>query len=397
VPTFAANYDISRAGAQNVLFHAQWVARGYFVFNDTPAAPLKTLGMTTGQSSQVAVEQAAARAVNYFRERQLPNGEFATLLVADDDLSNVYFDSSPFHTTFVLYALLHADRGLVQHMVSKAVSFLRSETEFGGVWRYWSTQQYKHARLPPDLDDTACVSYALKSAGGYRPKNDWAFLSNRDAEGRFKTWIVPTPRNGWNPWFRFARFIGDYQARRRTRHIPIPQPEDQRWIVLYIEPDDVDPVVNANVLLYLGERLQTRAALDYVIRTVLDDSFSSLYYDDPLVFYYAVARAYRESCPRLGTVGDHIVARITERARRPEELNPMQAALALSALLTYAPESPLTTGLLDRIMSTQRIDGGWDPEFFYCKLWGGEDITTAFCLEVLSRWWERRDSSRPDT
>ncbi|HWT04220.1 MAG TPA: hypothetical protein VN224_00555 [Xanthomonadales bacterium] len=325
------------------------------------------------------------------RERQLPNGEFTTLLVADDSLSHAFLDSSPFHTTFVLYALSHVDRGLAQDIVSKAVSFLRSEMEFGGVWRYWSTQQYKHDRLGPDLDDTACVSYALKTAGGFKPRNDWAFLSSRDSVGRFRTWISTTPRNRLNPWFRFARFVGSYQARRRMRHIPTPENEDPRWIVLYIEPDDVDPVVNANVLLYLGERPETLPALDFVIRTVLEDSYASLYYEDPLVFYYAVARAYRNSCPRLAGVGEHIVARIAERARRPEELNPMQAAMALSALLTYAPASPLTTGLLDVIMGAQRDDGGWDPEFFYCRLWGGAEITTAFCLEVLARSSNRNE------
>ncbi len=335
--------------------------------------------------SRRTIDEAIAGAVAFLRSRQLPHGEFATLLGADRQLSNPAFDSSPFITSFVLYGLTHLERALVQDIVAKAASFLLSEMEFGGVWRYWSSRQFKHCRLPPDLDDTACISYALERAGYPPPNNGWAFRSTRDTAGRFKTWIVATRRNCLNPRFVFARSVGFWQSRIRTRAIQTPASEDPRFRIMHIDRDDVDPVVNANAVLYLGERAGTTPAIEFLIETVLDESpAGSLYYEDPLALYYAVARASRHASPRLSGLGMHIVARILDRSKAPEPFNPLQAALAASALVTFDPASTAAAELLDIIVDTQRDDGGWDAHPFY-NVWGSEELTTGFCLEVLAR------------
>ncbi|MEA2663484.1 MAG: hypothetical protein QOI11_428, partial [Candidatus Eremiobacteraeota bacterium] len=218
----------------------------------------------TDHAARAAFDRAIDRAVAFLRSRQLPHGEFATLLGADRAMSNPAFDSSPFITSFVLYGLTHVDRAPVADMVAKAASFLTSEMEFGGVWRYWSSRQHKHCRLPPDLDDTACISFALKNAGFRPPRNGWAFRGNRDSAGRFKTWLFVTSRNRTNPWFVFARSVGDRQARLRSAKVETPDSEDPRFRVMHIDRDDVDPVVNANAVLYLGERPDTAPAIQFV-------------------------------------------------------------------------------------------------------------------------------------
>ncbi len=307
------------------------------------------------------------------------------MLGADRQLSHPVFDSSPFTTTFVLYALAHVRRATVDEMVRKAAAFLDAEMEFGGVWRYWSTRQHKHARLPPDLDDTACASYALKLAGRRAPHNAWAFLSSRDAAGRFRTWILPNARNRWNLRFAFARAVGERQARERMRAVPVPASEDARFGVMHIDPDDVDPVVNANVLLYLGERSETRAAFDFVARAVREQPGApSAFYEESLALDYAVARAFRHSAPALSELREPILARIERRAAQPAGLTPLHAAMALSALLTFDPNARLAGELLRKILRLQRPDGGWDAYAFY-NVWGSEELTTAFCLEALAR------------
>lgn len=333
-------------------------------------------------------DQAIVRAVAFLRNRQLPHGEFVTLLGADKHMSNPVRDSSAFITSFVVYGLTHVDRALVDDIVKKAASFLRSEMECGGVWRSWSSRDHKHCRLPPDIDDTACNSYALKRAGCAVPNNRWAFRCNRDDAGRFKTWIFPTWRNVLNPWFSFARAAGFCQARLRTRHVATPRFEDPRFRVMHIRRDDVDPVVNANALLYLGEGPDTLAAVQFVIDTVLNEASPgwSLYYQDRLDLYYAAARAFRHASPRLAVLREHVVSRIAERVNGAERLNALQAALAASALLTFEPASAVQ--LLDRILDTQREDGGWDVYPFY-NVWGSEELTTGLCLEVLARFVER--------
>jgi hypothetical protein len=343
----------------------------------TPALPA---------ASARTFRRAILRAVGFLRRRQLPHGEFVTLLGADRQFSSTAFESSPFTTSFVLYALAHVDRAVVGHIAAKGAAFLLSEMEFGGVWRYWSTRQHKHHRLPPDIDDTACISYALKSLGRSFPNNGWVFDCTRDPAGRFRTWILPNTRNRLNPWFWFARAVGFCQARLRTRRLETPADEDPRFRVMHIDLDDVDPVVNANVVLYLGERPDTLPAIDLIIDTVLREPASwSLYYEDVLGLYYAVARAFRHSAPRLSAVREHIVSRIAERARDPESLNPLQAAMAASALLTFEPGSEAAVRLVHRVLDTQRSDGGWDAYAFY-NVWGSEELTTALCLEVLARF-----------
>ncbi|HEY6235649.1 MAG TPA: prenyltransferase/squalene oxidase repeat-containing protein [Candidatus Elarobacter sp.] len=330
------------------------------------------------------VDQAIVRAVAFLRRRQLPYGEFTTLLGADRQLSNPVFDTSPFITSLVLYGLTHVDRALAGDMVAKAAAFLLSQMEFGGVWRYWSSRQHKHCRLPPDTDDTACASYALKSLGYSVPDNRWAFHGNRDSAGRFKTWMFVTRRNCLNLRFGFSRSVGFCQARLRTRTIVAPKSEDPRFVVMHIDCDDVDPVVNANAVLCLGEGPDTLAAIEFIIDTVVNASGRSLYYEDPLALYNAVARAFRHSAPRLSVVGKHIVARIVELGAALESFNPMQAAMAASALLTFDPVSAVVPKLLDVVLETQRGDGGWNAYAYYTTN-GSEELTTAFCLEVLAR------------
>jgi hypothetical protein len=328
---------------------------------------------------------AIARAVAFLRSRQLPHGEFATLLGADRTMSNPAFDSSPFITSFVLYGLTHVDGIPVADIATKAASFLLSEMEFGGVWRYWSSRQHKHSRLPPDLDDTACISFALKRAGIRPPRNRWAFRCARDSAGRFKTWLFLTGRNRMNPWLLFARSVGFWQARMRNNTAARPDSEDPRFRVMRIDRDDVDPVVNANAVLFLGESPETAAAIQFVIDVVLGKTQArSLYYEDTLALYYAVARAYRHSSPRLSVLAEPIVSQIAARRDKPQPFNPLQAAMAASALLTFAPESSSTEELLRLIASAQRDDGGWSAYPFY-NVWGSEELTTGLCLEVLAR------------
>ena len=71
------------------------------------------------------------------------------------------------------------------------------------------------------------------------------------------------------------------------------------------------------------------SAHPFIIDTVLHEpSAWSLYYEDSLALYYAVARAFRHSSPRLSILGEHIVSRILERAKGPKSFNPLQASFA---------------------------------------------------------------------
>ena len=112
----------------------------------------------------------------------------------------------------------------------------------------------------------------------------------------------------------------------------------------------------------------------------------SLYYEDPLALYYAVARAHRHASPRLATLRDTIVDRVRKvGGKRGTFANPLCAALAASVLLTYESCPKLIAGIIDYVLKMQREDGGWNAYPFY-NVWGSEELTTAFCIEALARF-----------
>jgi hypothetical protein len=270
-------------------------------------------------------------------------------------------------------------------MIEAATGFLLAEQEPGGLWRYWSSGNHRHARLGPDLDDTACACAALRRAGRRAPANLWAFRRMRDGEGRFFTWVLPARLGALDLVGRAVLAAGALRAERQAVRTPAPPAEDPRFVTMRINSDDVDPVVNANVLLWLGERPETKAAIRFVTETVLTAPPAfSLYYEDPLVLDYVVGRASAEAAPSLGGLGPHIVGRIEARLGAGEPVNPLKAALAAATLAIFAPESPALGPLLENILATQQPDGGW-PAFPFYNVWGSRELTTGFCLEALAR------------
>src|SRR5262249_58714615 len=113
-------------------------------------------------------------------------------------------------------------------------------------------------RIEPDLDVTACVS-AVLVRNGYLlfDVNLPVILRYQDEQGRFLTWVRRGDRN------------------------------------------DVDSVVNANVLWYLGDRPETRAACDYLNRIVVEgaEAGASWDYEESPVLYYAISRAWASGVP----------------------------------------------------------------------------------------------------
>ena len=88
------------------------------------------------------------------------------------------------------------------------------------MWRY-----YRH--LPQDLDSTALCSLVIEDHPWILLKRNWPrILENRDERGRFTTWVLA----GDEP---------DVVSRFRL---------------------EADPVVNANVIAYLGDCPETRDA-----------------------------------------------------------------------------------------------------------------------------------------
>ncbi len=302
--------------------------------------------------------RAIAGAVGFLQRNQLDNGEFRIFASTDRSLAtDPILDRSPSVTAFVLHALRFVDDPRAPEIRDRAIDFLVREMEAPGLWRYWTSETRR--RIDYDLDDTSWVSYILKDHHPhiYFGSNIKVILANRDSRGLFYTFF-----------------------RRRG------------------ESNDVDSVVNANVLLYLGERDETRGAVDYLNGVVSEsrEEGSYYYYLDHLSLYYAVSRAYQAGAPSLGRSGAAITRRVLARQRDDGSFgDDLATAYAVCTLLNYGYDDRAVLERAGRhLVGRQNGDGSWaripvwagpEPPAPHSVWWGSEEFTTAIAIEALGR------------
>ena len=271
-----------------------------------------------------------------------------------------HFERPAFISAFCTLALGSCGEPEARTIRSRARAYLIDTMEYPGFWRY-----YRH--LPQDLDSTALCSLLL----GSHPwillgRNVPRILANRDEEGRFLTWV---------------------------------RAEDEPEVVTPFRIE-ADPVVNANVIAYLGDHPQTRDAKVWLEALVTRGSLdgSSKWYPDTVAIYYAITRAMVRARPALDqlrpVLGDRI---LSLRDANGEFGNILQTAQAVSALYNVGNLDRIDPRReVERLLSWQHQDGSW-PELLafgdQSLQWGvvgqmghgSESVTTAFCIEALGR------------
>ena len=279
--------------------------------------------------------------------------------IADPDIPR-HFERPPFVSALCLLALESCDEPRARSMCTATKAYLVNTMEYPGLWRY-----YRH--LPQDLDSTTLCSMAI----GTHPwillgRNVAQILSNRDEEGRFMTWVL-------------AEDEPDVVARFRI---------------------EADPVVNANVVAYLGDHLETKAAQRWLEALIAEDRLegSSKWYPDTVAIYYAITRAVARAHPALDQLRPMLANRILGlRDEKGEFGNILQTAQAVSALDDIGSLERIDAKRqVERLVSAQREDGSW-PELLafgdQSLKWGvvgqfghgSEALTSAFCIEALKR------------
>ena len=254
---------------------------------------------------------------------------------------------------------------------ARSRAFLHSRIEYPGVWRYYSG-------LAPDLDDTALCSVA---AGSHlwllMGRNVGLILSCRDDEGRFRTWIVPK-----------GECLKPYRSTESAGMVPGDGSESS--------PNTVDSVVNANVLAYLGDRPETRAAQGWLAKLVEEgrESGTAPYYLSTIDLYSAMARASHLAPPVFARLRATLAARIVALLESGgETIDAYRMAQGVTALiqLQATGEDEVVRRALAGLLEAQHADGGW-PE---CLIWtcrpgvegrfSSEALTTACCIGAMVR------------
>ncbi len=330
------------------------------------------------------LEAGIGRGLEFLRRNQLPSGEFKVYMSPDLNLErDCVFDSSPFATALIAYALGFADAAAAGDILDKALRFLLSEMEGPGLWRYWTKRHQSHTTIPPDLDDTACASFVLRRHGIPFPPNLKLILANRTRGGLFYTWV--TARWPLPPLPSYWRVVLS-QWRR---------PLKVYYFFKLLEPTrrDVDGVVNANVLFYVGEGRETGPVIDYLIDVLRrgEEDRCDGWYANRFMFYYAVSRNFHAGVEAFGEVRDESVERIVGAAEADGSIGGgvLNTALAACALLYWRSSPPELERAVRFLLDEQSDDGSWPRASLYYsgpkKLygWGSEELVTGFCLEAL--------------
>ena len=274
-----------------------------------------------------------------------------------------HFERPPFVSAFCVLALECCAEPRARAICAATRAYLADTIEHPGLWRY-----YRH--LPQDLDSTALCSMVI----GTHPwillgRNVPSMLANRDEEGRFMTWVLAEDEPNVVSTFRI----------------------------------EADPVVNANVIAYLGDHPQTRDAQRWLEALIAEGGVegSSKWYPDKVAIYYAVSRALLRARPALDRLRPVLADRILElRDDRGGFGNVLRTAQAVSALHNIGRLDGIDAKRqAEGLLGSQHEDGSW-PELLafgdQTLKWGtvgqighgSEAVTSAFCIEALERLGE---------
>ena len=340
-----------------------------------------------------SIAGAIENGLQFLSDRQLPSGQFPVEITYFDQQTGtraVRQDPAVFASAHIAYSLDFLPHASAREMVSRTFPFFLNEMTGHGVWHYWNKEAnwpglnlYKF--IPADLDDTASVSYLLKRHGVQFPDNRPLLFLNRNRGGLFYTWLVLRPRFTFNAAY-WRSLIGDVTWGRYAR-----------FFFTHANYGDIDGVVNANVLLYLGSGPETSPVVDWLIRIVQEhkEAACDKWYAHPFMFYYALSRNVQEGSKAFESVTDTIVVRIQEAVGEGGRIgeDELHTALAVNTALNLGTRPPYLAPAVEYIMNSQHDAGSWPSSPYYCtpdlgQTWGSQELTTAFCLEALYRFQE---------
>ena len=330
------------------------------------------------------LDEGIRRGLDFLEHNQLPSGEFKICMSTDQSFEKDWVvDSSPFPTALIAYSLGFADSMQAQEMKRKALQFFIAEMEGAGLWRYWTKQHQYHSIIPPDLDDIACISYVMRQHGISFPANEKLILANRNHQRLFYTWITP----------RWPLPLDRQYWCVALRQWSKPVKQYYFWKLNESAPNDVDCVVNANVLFYLGDTDATRNVVRYLIDVFRaeQEECCDKWHLNRFMFYYAVSRNFHAGVSALAAIRDEAIARI-ERCAQPDGSiggTVLDTALAVCSLLYWKNAGRHVQRAIHFLLRVQRHEGAWPgaalyyggPKKYYG--WGSEELTTGFCLEAL--------------
>jgi hypothetical protein len=160
--------------------------------------------------------------------------------------------------------------------------------------------------------------------------------------------------------------------------------------------DDVDSVVNANVIHYLGRGAEAERVVPWlreIIRRGNEES-SDKWYRSRSAFYHAVSRCHASGIPGLSDIAEPMLLSFESVTSSNGMIgaDSLQTAMALCAIINFDQPLDQHAASFRYLESQQQSDGGWGAHPIYHDgrpspqiSWSSRAVTTGFCIEALAR------------
>lgn len=293
------------------------------------------------------IKNAVSGGINFLREEQLSYGEFKTYVCGDLKLTKCRFDSTPFMTGVIIDALSDFDDLFILEIRNKALDFITSQRHNGGFFSYWSKRNSAYNFDNPLFDlDTTSVSSNVLIDNGINFKNPLIseILKYQDNKsGGFYTWIT--------------------------------EGHDE------FKNNDIDCGVNANLFLYFSKIGVVNDGicgyLNGVVKNGRISDCSWWYRPNPYAVIYFFSKNLSEnrdlSC--LFESKEKLLDYLINSQRDDGSWDgSLSTAMSAVSLINFGYRGDRLDSAIEKILSTQNRDGGWNKEVFYI----GPPDTTLF-------------------
>lgn len=294
------------------------------------------------------------QAVAYIHSQQQLSGNFI-----DDNNSPALF-----YTSLIASALSHTTDAMSSRIKDRAVEFLLKQKSSNWSWNYW--QRDTTSPYPDDLDDTFVALQAITaSRSGALDETAWFALTTLLIEnetapgGPYYTWVMGNTAR-ITPW------------------------------------DDSDIVVNANIAIFLRSHGIVLPALElFFEKNSIEDTISSLYYDEEYIVIYFLSKAYG------GIYKNLLKEKILSRRNTQGCWNsPLENAFAISSLIRLGEDPTILNSAIHYLIDHHH-DGMWrSTPFFIDRRRGADTIysscsayVSACCVEALTLYNEALGTS----
>jgi len=300
------------------------------------------------------------RAIVFIKSQQKKDGSFWSWSSSKiNNFNGVKKYSSVFPSALILSCLNPIEESL--EVKKKLVDFLLSQKSDYWSFNYWKRQTKESEQMPypDDLDDTFC---ALSGIYGYDPK-----LIDGAAMAKIVTLLTTLEKKEGGPYKTWL----------------VQENVDEIW-------KDVDLAVNSNVGYFLSlQEIELESIKKIIKLAIKKEQLTSPYYPSIYPVVYFISRFFFTK-----TENKKIIKIILAKKNKNNWGNPLNTALAISALLNLGLDPKSLRPSINYLIKNQKKNGSWrtgafciDPaikrETYYA---GSTALTTAFCVESLSKF-----------